>query len=192
MRVDSRVPVGVASVALIATLTACGGTTAGQPTSAGDAPSTSTNPPEKSTSTAPPGDLDFSNTALCQLLTEDEAEGLGAAPVGEPGYSIADGHPQCNWNADTGLTVGFQKGVQSTNARTGPGITNTPTSVAGLTAMQSRETDPIVICQVLVDVTPDSIVSGAVSIRSSGEGKYEPCDVASRLVNIIIPKVQQR
>jgi len=179
----------MAAVAL--TVTGCGQATAGRAVPGAERPSPVSTARSTTTTTAEfvP---DYSNTALCKLLTAQEAEGLGGAPEGKPLNSTADGHAQCQWSADTSVTLGFQKGVHSTDARTDPGYTNTPTTVQGLSAMQSVTTDPIEICQILVDVSPDAVIYGVAANRSGGEGKYQPCDVANQLINIVIPKVTQR
>jgi hypothetical protein len=131
--------------------------------------------------------------ALCKLLTLEEAEKYGASPTGEPGNSISDGHPQCQWTGEhTSLLIGFQRGVQSRNARTGPDITNTPLTVHGRTAMRSRDLEPVELCQILVDLSPDSLVYASATNNDSGEGKYVPCDVAYELINLVVPRMPEK
>ncbi len=62
----------------------------------------------------------------------------------------------------------------------------------GLTAVQSLTTKPADVCQILVDVSSDAVIYGSAAFQSSGEGKYDLCEVANELVNIVIPKVTQR
>lgn len=180
----------MAAVAL--TATGCGQVTAGRAVPGANSPSPVSTARSTTTTTTAEFVPDYSNTALCKLLTSDEAESLGGAAEGKPGNSVTDGHPQCQWSADTSIVIGFQKGTQSTNVNTGPEYTNTPTTVQGLAAMQSLTTDPIEICQALVDVSPEAVIYAGAANRSGGEGKYQPCDVANQLINIVIPKVTQR
>lgn len=90
------------------------------------------------------------------------------------------------------MVVGVQPGLKTTNVRTGPGITNTPTTVDGLTAVQSRETDPIVMCQVLIDLPDGNLVGTSAALLSGGEGEYEPCTLANEMANIIVPRVNDK
>lgn len=105
---------------------------------------------------------------------------------------MSDGHAQCTWSGDTSLVVGVQPGLKTTNVRTGPGITNTPTTVHGLTAVQSKETDPIVVCQVLIDLPSGNLFGTSAALLSGGEGKYDPCTLANEMANIIVPRVKDR
>jgi hypothetical protein len=182
----------IASVVLATTLAGCGSSTAGEPTSE---PTTGDSGSGESSESADPTTQftpSFSNTQLCGLLTSDEATQLGGSPTGEAGNSTMDGHPQCTWRNETVLALGFQENGASGNDPTGPGVTNTPTTVAGYPAVQSLATDPIDICQMLVDVTDKAVIGVAVSIQSSGEGKYVPCDVAKAFAEIVIPKAMDR
>jgi hypothetical protein len=183
-------PFAVVSIVLAATLAGCGSPTAGEPTpTTGDSGSGESSESAEPTTPFKPS---FSNTQLCGLLTADESAQLGGSPTGEAGYSTADGHPQCQWSEDTTLVVGFQEQGRAANAKTGPGITNTETTIAGFPAVQSRETQPIEICQVLVDITDEALLGVSVANLSGGEGKYVPCDVANQLANIVIPKALDR
>lgn len=128
---------------------------------------------------------------LCGLLTEEEATGLGAPEPPEEGYSTSDGHPQCTWDGDMSLVVGWSTGHTTATTYTGPGITLTPTQVHGLSAVQSKDVGPPVICQVLVDL-PDGVLGSAVLLQLSGEGRYDECAVAADAMNIIIPKVTEK
>lgn len=177
---------GLAAAALILATTGCTTSTEGRP-SAGEP--TQTSPRETSTSASSPT---FSNTQLCGLLTSEEAQSLGASPTGEAGYSLSDGSPLCQWNGDTGLTVAFQQDKQSKNTQPEPNVTITPTTIAGLTAVQSHRVEPnIDFCQYMVDVTDSTMMSGGATVLTGGEGKYVPCDVAKQFVETIIPKVMQ-
>jgi hypothetical protein len=192
--VGLRTSVAAAGVVFATTLAGCSSPTAGEPTSTGDAPS-ETSTSQQSTDGADPttsAEPSFTNTQLCGLLNSDEAVQLGGSATGKTGYSTMDGHPQCSWRNETVLVVGFQENGVSGNDPTGPDVTNTPTTVAGYPAVQSLATDPIDICQMLVDVTDKAVIGVAASIQSSGEGKYVPCDVAKALAEIVIPKAMQR
>jgi hypothetical protein len=167
----------------------CSTPTEGQPTSEDEAPTTSSDEPSTSEST-PAGSKTFTNTQLCEFLTTDEAQGLGASANGEPGYSLKDGSPYCQWSAATALTIGFQEGAQVGNGPSGAGITNTPVTVAGEEAVQSLLVEPNrEFCQIMVDLSDNSLLAAGASVR---EGSQLPCDVAMQLAEIIIPKAMDR
>lgn len=196
MKIGLRMAAVVAGVVLAMAVAACDSTTEGQPTT-DDPTSTSSNeePDDGSTSEEPTssGSPSFSNTQLCGLLTSEEAQQLGGSPTGEAGYSISDGHPQCQWSADTGLTIGFQDGSQVGDGPSGAGITNTPITVAGVEALQSLAVEPNrEFCQVMVNLSDDSMMAAGASVRDGGEGKYTPCDVAKQFAEIVIPKAMDR
>jgi Protein of unknown function (DUF3558) len=182
-----------AAVVGLAMLTAaCTSATAGQPepTKTTSTSTSESSPDESSTSTG--GDSEYSLAKLCELITPEEAQQLGGSAQGEEGHSVSDGHTVCQWSDATTMVVGAQDGMTAANAETGPGITNTPTSIDGLTAVQSLKTEPIVICQVLVELPSGKLFTSAVSVLSAGEGKYDACQVATQLSNLIIPRVKDQ
>jgi hypothetical protein len=181
----SRLAVGTVAAALVA---ACGTSTAGQPAAGtGSVPTTTTS--TTTSSAAPLADL--SNTQICALLTSAEATQLGGSEAGRPSFSVTTAHPLCQWSHDTSLNVDFGRDTRSSQAPTGAGITNTPTTVAGLTAVLSHKTGTLEFCQVIVDVTDTAAMAFGAGLHDSGKGKYEPCDVARRLAEIVIPKVKR-
>lgn len=185
-----RSVVAVLGFAMLTVLAACDSATAGQPLPKKTSSQASEEPTDESTSeTTEP---DYSLARLCELMSPDEAQELGGSAEGEKGNSISDGHAICQWADKTSLVVGFQEGMTTANAKTGPGITNTPTTVDGLTAVQQLSTDPIAICQVMVDLPSGRLFSVAASVRSAGEGKYDPCQVASQLANLTVPRVKDQ
>jgi hypothetical protein len=117
---------------------------------------------------------------------------FGAAEEGEKGNSASDGHAICTWSDATALVVGFQDGVSTANVKDKAGATNTPTTIDGLTAIQSLKTEPAVICQVMVDLPSGKLFTSAVGILSAGEGKYDACETATELSNLIIPRVKDQ
>lgn len=167
-----------AVVAVLIPLAACQTQTQGHP-SAAEALTTTT-------SKAPT----YSLARLCELISADEAVQLGGSPEGEKDNSVADGHAICSWSDATSLVVGFQDGLTTANVRTGAGVTNTPTTVDGLTAVLSLQTSPAELCQMLVDLPSGKLVSASVAIQSAGEGKYDACQVATELSNLVIPRVR--
>jgi hypothetical protein len=181
-------------VLLIAAISACGSSTAGEPkgvepTATPSESATESSAPETSVSD---GEADFSNTALCDLLTGAEATGLGGSATGEPGNSTRDGAPLCSWKDATSLVLGFQVNGQSGSAPSEPGITNTPIEVAGKAAVLSKRVTSVrTNCQVLVEVGKTATVATLAGVLSKGEGKYDECDLATRMANIVIPKVLQ-
>jgi hypothetical protein len=168
----------------LAVLAGCGTATAGKPVA--------TDPPGPSRSSAPSTSEspDYSLARLCELLSPQETESLGAAGAGEEGNSISDGHAQCTWTGDTSLVVGVQPGLTTKSAPAGPGITNKPTTVQGLHAVESRQTDPIVTCQLLVDLPGGNLFGTSAALLTGGEGKYEPCTLASEMADIVVPRVK--
>jgi hypothetical protein len=62
-----------------------------------------------------------------------------------------------------------------------------------LTAVESHLVEPhIDLCQYMVDVTDNAMISGSALVHDSGEGKYKPCDVAKQFIEIIISKAMDR
>lgn len=180
---------GVAAVLALAALSACDNATAGQPQPK-DTSSPTTQ--ETSESTSESKDPEYSLARLCELISPDEAQQLGGSAEGEEKNSVSDGHTICTWDDATHLVVGFQDGLTTASVRTGEGITNTPTTIDGLTAVQSLESKSVVICQVLVDLPSGKLFSSSATVLSAGEGKFDPCQVATQLSNLIIPRVKDQ
>ncbi|MGB3443030.1 MAG: DUF3558 domain-containing protein [Actinophytocola sp.] len=174
----------VVGLAVLFALAACNSATAGQPTTE----TGSTEEPAEETTSEP----DYSLARLCELLTPDEAQQLGGSADGEKTNSVSDGHAICQWSDATTLVVGFQDGLTTANADTGRGITNTPTKVDGLPAVQSLQSDRFVVCEILVDLPSGRLFTSSASVLSAGEGKYDPCQVATELSNLIIPRVSDQ
>jgi hypothetical protein len=180
----------------VALVAACDKSTAGQALPAAGASGTgetsSSAPASTSDSSTSPAQPTFTNTQLCGLLTAGEAGQLGGSATGEAGNSLADGAPQCQWSDATGLIVAFHDGTQSKDVAKRPGVTYTPTQVAGLTAMKAHDTGAFETCEFDVDISPDSVMGFSAGIHDEGKGKFEVCDLAMNLANIVIPKVKQR
>ncbi len=180
----------VLSLAMLAVLAACDSATAGQPQPPGASSQASEEPTEESTSEAE--EPDYSLARLCELLSPEEAQELGGSAEGEKGNSTSDGHAVCTWSNETSLIVGFQDGLTTANVDTGPGITNTPTSIDSLPAVQSLQNDVVVICEVLVELPSGKLFTSSATVLSAGEGRYDPCQVANQLANLIIPRVKDQ
>lgn len=180
----------VLGFAVLTVLAACDSATAGQPLPKETSSRSSEEPTGESTSETK--EPEYSLARLCELMSPDEAQRLGGSAEGEKGNSITDGHAICQWADETSLVVGFQNGMTTANAETGPGITNTPTTVDGLPAVQSLSTNPVAICQVLVELPSGKLFSVGASVRSAGEGKYDPCQVATQMSNLIVPRVKDQ
>jgi hypothetical protein len=178
--------------ATLVLLAACTSATAGAPQPTADQSQTSGAPTTAPTTTSAPEEPDYSLARLCELLSPEEAEELGGSPEGEEGNALNDGHDICTWSDETSLVVGFQTGTSTAQADTGPSITNTPTSVDGLPAVQALNTDTVVICEVLVDLPSGKMVATSVTVLSAGEGKYDPCQVANQFANLVIPRVKDQ
>ena len=175
-------------LAMLTVVSACSSPTAGEPKPTGTGSQSSSEPTEQSSE---PNEPDYSLARLCELISPDEAVELGGAENGEKGNSASDGHAICTWSDATTLVVGFQDGVSSADVKK-EGATNTPTTIDGLTAIQSLKTEPAVICQVMVDLPSGKLFTSAVGILSAGEGKYDACEVATELSNLIIPRVKDQ
>jgi hypothetical protein len=182
--------VAVLGFAVLTVLAACDNATAGQPLPKESSSQSAEEPTDESTSETK--EPEYSLAQLCELLSPDEAQELGGAAEGKKTNSAKDGHAVCQWSDATTLVVGFQDGQTTDSAETGPGITNTPTTVDGLKAVQQLSTDPITICQVMVDLPSEKLFTSAVSVLSAGEGQYDPCQVATQLSNLIIPRVKDQ
>lgn len=177
----------VLGLATLAVLSACDNATAGQPQ---PKETSSTESTEQSTSeTEAP---EYSLARLCELATPDEIQELGGSAEGKEGTSVKDAHPVCQWSDKTDLVVGYQENLTTDSAETGPGITLTPTTIGGLKAVQQLKTDPVTICQVLVDLPSGKLFSASAAVLSAGEGQYDPCQVATQLSNLIIPRVKDQ
>jgi hypothetical protein len=171
---------------------ACDSATAGQPEPKETSSESTSESTAESTSESEEPDSDYSLASLCGLLTPEEATQLGGSSAGEQGNSIGDGHAICTWKDQTSLVVGYQTGTSTAEADTGPGITNTPTTIDGLPAVQSLSTDTVVICEILVDLPSGKMVAASATVLSAGEGKYDQCQVANQLANLIIPRVKDQ
>jgi hypothetical protein len=182
------------AVAGVALLGGCSTSTSGQPAAGTGTPDTSTTTTRPATSTSTSAGrttLDFTNAELCELLTADEATQLGGSPTGRPEYGLSTGHPLCQWIKDTSLIIDFGKDTRSSQAPTDAGITNTPTEVAGKTAVLSHKTGTREFCQVIVDMTETDTMAFGSGLHDGGKGRFEPCDVARRLADIVIPKIER-
>lgn len=173
---------------MLTALAACSSATAGNPEPTGSRSSATSTKQSTSESQAP----EYSLAQLCELLSPEEAEQLGGSAEGEKGTSTSDGHAICKWDDETHLVVGFQDGLTTANADTGPGITNTPTTIDGLPAVQSLQDDVVVICEVMVDLPSGRLFTSSATVLTAGEGKYDPCQVATQLSNLIIPRVKDQ
>jgi hypothetical protein len=164
----------------------CGTATAGKPVATEDSSTSTVESPATSDA------ADYSLARLCELLGPDEARRIGGSAQGEEGFSTNDGHALCTWADETSLIVGVQPGAKSNGGNKGPGITNTPITVAGLPATRSLETEPIVTCQVLIDLPGDNLFSTSAGNLSRGEGKYDPCTLATQMAELIVPRVKDQ
>jgi hypothetical protein len=180
----------LAGLAVLTVLAACDDATAGQPLPKQTSSQSSGQPTEESTSESKAPE--YSLARLCELATADEIQDLGGSAEGKEGKSVKDGHPVCQWSDKTDLVVGYQEGMTTDSAETGPGITLTPTTIGGLKAVQQLKTDPVTICQVLVDLPSGKLFSASAAVLSAGEGQYDPCQVATQLSNLIIPRVKDQ
>jgi uncharacterized protein DUF3558 len=178
------------SLAIFTALAACDSATAGQPQPKATSSQSSKEPTDESTSESETPK--YSLVHLCELISSEEAQELGGSTEGKQTNSAADGHAVCQWADKTSLTIGFQTGVTTANAESGPGITLTPTTIEGLKALQQLKTDPIAICQVMVELPSGKLFSSSAAVRSAGEGQYDPCQVANQLANLIIPRVKDQ
>lgn len=161
-------------------LAGCGTSSAGAPV-----------PAERPSSTVDSAQ-EYSLARLCDLLSPAETEEMGGSAQGESGNSVSDGHEQCTWADETSLIIGVQPGVKSNGGKKGPGVTNTPVTVDGLAATQSLETEPIVTCQVLIDMPDGNLLGTSAGALTGGEGKYDPCTLATRMANLIVPRVKDK
>ncbi|MFC4854426.1 DUF3558 domain-containing protein [Actinophytocola glycyrrhizae] len=180
----------VLSAAMLVALAACNSATAGEPKPTGSESQSSEDATTNASSESE--EPDYSLARLCELISPEEAQQFGGSAEGEKGNSLNDGHAICKWSDAMSLIVGFQEGVSATDPDTGPDITNTPTTIDGLPAMQSLKTDPAVICEVMVDLPSGKMFTSSAAVLSAGEGKYDACQVATQLANLIIPRVKDQ
>jgi hypothetical protein len=180
-----RPALSVGCAVALAVLSGCGTSTAGEPL-ATDGSSQSSTVDSTTTSKAP----DYSLARLCELLSPEEAQGMGGSPEGKEGNSVVDGHALCTWADETSLIVGVQPGVKSSGGSKDPGVKNTPITVDGLPATLSLETKPVVVCQVLIDLPEDNLFAAGAGPLSRGEGKYDACTLARQMADLIVPRVK--
>lgn len=169
-------------------LAGCGTSTGGEPQAAPDSsgPATAESP---TTSEAP----DYSLAHLCELLSSEETQRLGGgSAAGEKGNSIHDGHELCTWADEMTLIVGVQPGVRQQGGNKGPTVKNQPITVDGLPATLSKQTKPVVLCQVLINLPDGNLFSAGAGPQSRGEGKYDPCSLAKQMAGIIVPRVKEQ
>jgi hypothetical protein len=176
--------------AVLFSLAACNSATAGEPKTTETSTQSSAEPTEETTSE--PEQPDFSLARLCELLSPEEAQQLGGSAEGEKTNSVSDGHTICQWSDATTLVVGSQDGLTTANVDTGAGITNTPTKIDGLPAVRSLQSKQFVVCEILVDLPSGKLFTSSASVLSAGEGRYDPCQVATELSNLIIPRVKDQ
>ncbi|MGB3443032.1 MAG: DUF3558 domain-containing protein [Actinophytocola sp.] len=174
---------------MLVVLAACNSATAGQPKPTA---SESQSSEETSEETSEPEEPDYSLARLCELLSPEEAQDLGGSPEGEKGNALNDGHDICSWADATSLVVGFQTGTSTARADTGPNITNTPTTIDGLPAVQALTSGTAVICEILVDLPSGKMYGAGVAVLTAGEGKYDECQVATEMSNLIIPRIRDQ
>ncbi len=183
-----RVAVPLCALAIAAGCSSPVTGSASTPTGTTGAPSSSAAEATTSASAAPKSS--FTNADLCELLTVAEAARFGAEEP-SPTYGTGNGHPQCQWRGETSLTLDFSPDSATDQRRTGPTITTTETTVAGLPAVLQRNTEPVEFCQLIVRVNGGaSTMSTGAGVLTRGKGKYEPCEVATELADIVIPKVK--
>ena len=137
------------------------------------------------------GKTEFTRFELCELLTSSEVAAFGGGGAGAPTNSPTSGDEACQWMGETSLVIDFGANMRSGNLKKGPNITMAATTVDGLTGVQSHDLGEIESCQVIVDITDHSTLAFGVAVLTSGEGKYEPCDVANRLANTVISKIKK-
>lgn len=181
----------VVAVGAVLTLSACsdepGEAVPGTTTQAPTTTTTTAGP----TTTSAPKQVSFDSDSLCELLTPDEAAKFGAENP-RPTNSFQTGNPQCGWSGETSLVLDFAPTLSGRPGVSGPNVTSSEITVAGTDAwLQRIEEVNGQICQVAFAVNGGKsgfAVGG--SVLSRGEGKYEPCDVAKQLAEIVIPKVK--
>lgn len=147
-----------------------------------------TTAPPTTTTTTGPREVLFDDEQLCELLTEDEAARFGARNP-RPTNSAMTGNPQCGWAGDVSIVIDF--GTSGSGGISGPDVTSTDIEIAGTAAKLQKTTDVTVRCQVAFPLNGGNagMATGA-SVLSGGKGKYEPCDVAKKVAEIVIPKVK--
>lgn len=146
---------------------------------------TTASPPAKPTT---PTEVAFNREQLCALLTPAEAARFGSTNP-RPTSSYRTGNPQCQWGGEMSLLLDFGAAASGEVAQ-GPDVTNTQVEVAGLPAtMQKINSRPS--CQIILPLNSgrSTFVMGA-AVLSRGEGKYEACDVAEQIAEIVVPKVK--
>lgn len=173
-----------AACAVLLGVVSCGG----EQGSAKPAPVTTTTTTAPVTTTTAPREVSFDRDQLCELLTVAEAARFGAENP-RPTNSAMTGNPQCGWGGDVSIVIDFATG--GWGGVSGPKVTSSDIEIAGSEAKLQKTSDVVERCQVVFPLNGGKagMATGA-SVLSGGKGKYEPCDVAKQLAEIVIPKVK--
>nr|WP_281170520.1 DUF3558 domain-containing protein [Actinokineospora enzanensis] len=154
------------------------------------APMSTTTAPATSSSVTLEG-RQFDPEQLCALLDPADAQRLGGGDKGRGTFSTTTAAPLCSFSRDTVLILSFLQNSQTKDIHAEPGVTVNPTKVDGLTAVQVRTNkQPLPMCEVYVDINSTSLLVFSAGLQDSGKGKYEECDVATKLANVVIPKIK--
>lgn len=136
------------------------------------------------------GKTEFSQDELCELLTSDEAQQLGGSAEGRPGMNVVYKAPICQWVDKTSILVVYRPNAVLKGAEYGPTVTHKNIDVNGIQAVLFDNTKLGGLCQVGIDLTDHSDLVVGVAVLSSGEGKYNKCDVAKQMAAFVFPKVK--
>jgi uncharacterized protein DUF3558 len=193
-----RLPLIVAAAAVVALCAACTNETSGQAT--GTSPNTPSSP--AATTTAPPsvtstsadpgmkGKTEFTQEELCTLLTSDESQQLGASAEGKPTMNVVTEAQVCQWSDETVIIVGYRPNAVTAGLESGPTITKSKIKINGIPAILSDNKKPGGICQVGIDLTDHSELVVAVGVHDSSAGKWNRCDTAKTMANIVFSRVK--
>lgn len=177
------VPAVLASVTLLAFITACSESEGGTPTpgTAGSTTeSTSTKP-----SSARPREIKLDGKDPCQLLTAEQLPSLKIDRPGRPGSAPAFKAKDCSWTvtgADSRLAPVTSEGIEvwTSGKRTGQAEETTP--IATYPAISVTVPSDQDRCDVMVDVADGQYLLATFSVSPSFMDRFpKPCEGARQL-----------
>lgn len=174
------VPALLASVTVLALVTACSNSEQGTPTAASTTESTSTKP----SSTRPRG-IKLDGKDPCQLLTAEQLPSLKIDRPGRPGNASAFNAKDCSWTvtgASSRLAPVTSEGIDvwTSGRRTGQAEETPP--IAGFPAISVTVASDKDRCDVMVDVADGQYLLATFSLSGFKPEEFpKPCDGARQL-----------
>lgn len=171
---------------LVLLVTGCSGVEPGDATPGSTTVATAGTSTTSSTSS---GDDELAGVKPCDLLTPDEATGLGFAAEGEPDRLA--GSEACNWtvsgNGGLLVAVNTDQGIKDLN------YTGAATSAIEIGKYEATKVEEPSkgkgICHVVIHMSDSSSVQVAGNMKATSTDTAAACDRATRAAELIAPKL---